>query len=136
MHSPPSWYIAWYELGYIFHSIADLLFIVLGFMTVAVVSRPGWQQHLRWASPAAAASVLTGLERLVLDLHHYLHIGAPVNTYLTTDLLNYAAILLSLYSTFILLKMLQGLVRHPTSPDPLAQHSPPPGVWPPPPVGR
>ena len=59
----PPWFIAWYEAEYIFHSIIDLLFIALGFAIVAVVSRPGWRQHLRWASPAAAASVLTGMDR-------------------------------------------------------------------------
>ncbi len=130
----PPWFIAWYEAEYIFHSIIDLLFIALGFAIVAVVSRPGWRQHLRWASPAAAASVLTGMDRLVRDLHHYFHIGATINADLTSDVLNYGANLVALYSTFMLWRTLRDLARHPASPDPLAEHPAQPGVWPPAPT--
>ena len=134
MHSIPPWYIAFNEFGYLFHTAADLFFIVFGFLVVALVSRPGWKQHLRWANPAAAASVLTGIDRLVEDLHHYFHIGKPINAYLTADLFNYSAILLSFYSTFVFWRMIRDLVRHPASPDPFVAQEPPPGVWPPPPV--
>ena len=131
-HFPP-WYIALYEFGYIFHTAIDIAYIVLGFAIVGVVSRPGWKQHLRWASPAAAASVLTGMDRLVLDLHHYFHVGSLVNAYLTSDLLNYTADALSLYSTFVFLKMLRDLL-HPATPNLSAEHLAQPGVWPPAPT--
>ncbi len=134
MHNTPPWYIAYYEFGYIFHSVIDAAFIILGFAIVVAVSRPGWKQHLRWASPAAAASVLTGMDRLVLDLHHYFHVGAPVNAYLTSDLLNYGANVVGFYSTFMLWRTLRDLARHPAAPDPLAEQPAQPGVWPPPPT--
>ena len=134
MHSLPPWYIALNEFGYVFHSLMDILFIVLGFAIVGIVSRPGWKHHLRWANPFAAAFVLNGIYRLVLDLHHYFHIGSPINEYLTTTLLNYAANAFSLYSAFMLWRTLRDLARHPASPDPLAEQAAPPGVWPPPPV--
>ncbi len=134
MHNPPPWYVAFYEFGYLFHSIADLLFLVFAFLVIALVSRPGWRQHLRWANPAAAASVLTGIDRLIQDLHHYFLIGTPVNAYLAADLCNYAAIILSAYSTVVFWRMLRNIVHHPASADPLAEQALPPGVWPPPPV--
>ncbi len=132
-HFPP-WYIALNEFGYIFHTAIDIAYIILGFAIVVVVSRPSWRQHLRWASPAAAASVLKGIGRLVADVHHYLHVGAMANTYPTSDLLYYTADALSLYSMFVFLKMLRDLIRHPASPDPLAEYPAQPGVWPPAPT--
>ena len=134
MHSIPPWYIALYESSYIFHSVLDIFFIVLSFAVVAAVSRPGLRQHLRWANPAAAGMVLNGIDRLSRDVHHYFHVGTAVNAFLTSDILNYGANFLALYSLFMLWQTLRGLARHPASPDPLAAQEPPPGVWPPPPV--
>ena len=134
MHSLPPWYLALNEFSYVFHSLVDVLFIVLGFAVIVVVSRPRWKQHLCWANPGAAASVLTGISRLVLDLHHYFGIGTRLNAYLASDLCNYGANILSLYSAFIFWRMIRDLARHPVSLDPLAEQTPSPGVWPPPPV--
>ena len=133
MHSLPPWYIGLNEFGYIFHTLMDVLFLVFAFLIIALVSRPGWRQHLRWANPAAAASILQGIYRLIMDLHHYFHIGAPVNAYLAAELCNYGSNILSLYSTFVFWRMLRDIVQHPASPDPLAEQAPP-SVWPPPPV--
>ena len=135
MNIPP-WFIAWCEAGYIFHSIIDLLFIAFGFAIVGIVSRPGWRQHLCWASPAAAASILTGMDRSVRDLHHYLHFGAAINTDLTSDVLNYGANLVAFYSTFMLWRTLRDLAWPPAAPDPLVEHPAQPGVWPPAPTMR
>ncbi len=134
MQNLPPWYLALNEFGYIFHSVVDVLFIVVGFALVILVSRPGWQQHLRWANPAAAASVLTGISRLALNMHHYLNIGTRLNVDITFDLLNYGANVLSFYSVFMLWRTLRDLIRHPASPDPLAEHPAQPGVWPPAPT--
>jgi len=131
MHNIPPWYIGLIEFGYIFHSVIDMLFIVVGFAVVILVSRPGWRQHLRWATPAAAASVLTGISRLDLDMHHYLGLGARLSVNLAYDLLNYSANVVSFYSAFMLWRTLRDLIQHPASPNPLAEHPPQPGVWPP-----
>ena len=130
----PPWYFIVTNFHYGFHSLFDLLFIIVGFATVAVVSQPGWRHHLRWASPAAAASVFTGLYRLLVDLHHYLNVGTATAIYLVSDLFNDAAVVLSFYSSYILWKMLRDLARQPTSPDPLAQTPASPDIWPPPPT--
>ncbi len=134
MHNLPPWYFAFNEIEYIFHTVIDVAFIIVGFAIVVLVSRPGWKQHLRWASPAAAASVLTGIDRFVRDLYHYFGIGTLLNYYLTSDLFNYAANVAAFYSTFMLWRTLRDLVRHPTSPDPLAEYPAQPGVWPPAPT--
>ncbi len=136
MHSLPPWYITFNEFGYIFHSVVDIAFIVVGFAVVILVSRPGWRQHLRWASPAAAASFLVGLSRLTLDMHHYLSIGTRLSVDFTFDLLNYSANVLSFYGAFMLWRTLRDLIRHPASPDPLAEYPTQPGVWPPAPTGK
>ena len=135
MHHVPPWYIGLVEFGYVFHSVIDMLFIVVGFAVVALVSRPDWRQHLRWASPAAAASVLTGMDRFVRDLHHYFGIGAPISVYLISDLFNYAANITALYSTFMLWRTLLNIIRNPATQDPLAEPAQP-GVWPPAPTLR
>ncbi len=129
----PLWYRLILEFNYVFHSVVDLLFIVLAFLIIGAVSRPGWQHHLRWASPLAAASVLTGCYRLTADLRHYLHVVSPA-VYVASDLLLYLADGASLYGTWMLWRTLSALSRHSVSPDPLVQHPPQPGVWPPPPT--
>ncbi len=133
MHSLPPWYGGLVEFNYIFHSIFDLLFIIFGLLIVVVVSRPGWNQHLRWASPAAVSSILDGLNRLALDMHHYFGLGARLNIYLTSDLFNYGAVLLSFYSIVMLWRTLRELTRLPASPAQMALQSLH-GVWPPPPT--
>ncbi len=134
MHSIPPWYIALYESGYILHSVLDVLFIVVSFAVVAVVSRPGWRQHLRWANPAAAGMILNGTDRLSRDIHHYFHVGTTTNAYLTSEILNYGSDFFSLYGLFMLWRTLRDLARHPASPDPLAEHPTQPDVWPPAPT--
>ena len=130
----PLWYTVLGEFNYIFHTLIDVLFIVLGFAIIGVVSRPGWKHHLRWANPAAAATILTGIYRLVLDLHHYFKIGTPLGYYVASDLFNYAGNIVAAYSTYLLWRTLRDMALHPMSPDPLTEQGPPPGVWPPPPV--
>ncbi len=134
MTQTPSWYFVVTNFSYVFHSLFDLLFIIVGFATVAVVSRPGWRHHLRWASPAAASSVLTGLYRLIVDLHHYLSIGTPAAMYLVSNLFNDTSVVLSFYSAYVLWKMLRDLSCQPDSADPMTQASTSPDVWPPPPT--
>ena len=134
MTARPAWADALSEFNYVFHSAIDLVFIVMGFAIIAVVSRPGWQHHLRWANPAAAASILTGVCRTINDLHHYFGVGTAIAAYVTADLFLYGANLVGLYSTFMLWRTLRDLAQRPALPDPLAEQAPPPGVWPPPPV--
>jgi|GEM_PF-2904003 len=134
MHSLPPWYAALSEFSYIFHAAIDVLFIVLGFAIIVVVSRPGWSYHLRWANPGAAASVLTGIYRMVVDLHHYFRVGTPINAFIASELFLYSGEVVALYSTDMLWRTLRDLARHPTSPEPLAERMTALGVWPPPPV--
>ncbi|MGI4789946.1 MAG: hypothetical protein ACRYFS_13980 [Janthinobacterium lividum] len=136
MHSLPPWYVILTEFSYISHTIIDILFIIVGFAIVIVVSRPSWRQHLRWANPAAGSSVLSGIDRMSRDLHHYFHVGTAVNSYLTSELFNYGANFLALYSTFVLWQMLRDLARNPVSPNPLAEQPSQAGVWPPAPIVR
>ena len=112
----------------------DVLFIVLAFAIIVVVSRPGWSHHLRWANPAAAASILTGVSRMVLDLHHYFKIGTLFSYYVASDIFNYAGNIVAAYSTYMLWRTLRDLARQPATPDPLADQTTAPGVWPPAPV--
>jgi len=131
----PAWYSGVVEFGYFFYNAASLLFIIVGFLIVGAVSRPGWRHHLRWAFPAVAASVLTGIYRLLLDLHHYLHVGG-LAVYAVADRLHWLSDGISLYAVWTLWRTLRDLAHHPASTDPLALHPAQTGVWPPPPTGR
>ena len=134
MQSLPVWYVGFREFSYVFHSAADLLFIVFGFLIVGIVARPGWKHHLRWATPSAAACVLTGCERLEMDLHHYLHLGTALSSYFASEILAILATAVSFYSVFMLWRTLRDLSQHLASPDPLAADAMSFNVWPPPPV--
>ena len=133
MNVIPLWYRLILEFNYVFHSVEDLLFLLLAVLIIGAVSRPGWQHHLRWARPLAAGSILTCCYRLILDLRHYFHVISPA-VYVAADVLLYLADGASLYGTWLLWRTLLDLARNPVSPDPLAQHPPQPGVWPPAPV--
>ena len=128
----PAWYASLREFNYVFYSAADLLFVFFGILIVLAVARPGWRHHFRWAVPAAVSSIVIGLDRMLLDIHHYLQIGTALDNYLTTSLLRYAASILSLYSIVALWQTLWDSIRNPSSPD----SRPQPGVWPPPPTVR
>lgn len=130
----PLWYRLLFEFNYVFHSVVDVLFIVLAFLIIGAASRPGWRQHLRWASPLAAGSVLTGCYRLVVDLRHYFHVVNPA-MYAASDFLLYLADGASLYGTWMLWLTLRDLAQPPATPDPLTQ-SPKTDVWPPAPAAR
>ena len=132
MNVIPLWYRLILEFNYVFHSIVDLLFILLAFLIIGAVSRPGRQHHLRWASPLAAGSVLAGCYRLTADLRHYFHVVSPA-VYVASDVLLYLADGASLYGTWMLWRTLRDPAR-PASPDPLAVSPAHPGVWPPAPV--
>ena len=133
MNVIPLWYRLIFEFSYVFHSIVDLLFILLAVLIIGAVSRPGWQHHLRWARPLAAGAWLTGCYRGLIDVRHYFHVVGPAS-YVASDVLLYLADGASLYGTWMLWRTLLDLARNPISPDPLAQHPPQPGVWPPAPA--
>ena len=133
MQPIPPWYHFSREFSYIFHSTMDVLYLLFGLLIVGVASRTGWRHHLRWAIPVAAASVLSVLQRLEMDMHHYLKVGTFTTDYLTALIGNILASIVTLYSLVMLWRTLRDLSRHPMSPDPLAVHPAVPNVWPPPP---
>ena len=122
----------------LFQGATTCLAIVLSFLIVSVVSRPGWRHHLRWAVPAAAASVLVGISRL--PLYRFFGFMGAIQVTVATNvmfvMLYVSATLASLYGVWMLWRTLSGLARFAVSPDPMAQYPPQPGVWPPAPVVR
>ena len=133
MQAIPPWYHFSREFSYIFHSTMDVLYLLFGLLIVGVVSRTGWRHHLRWAIPAAAASVLSALQRLEMDVHHYLKMGSAETDYLTAFIINIFAGIVSLYSLVMLWRTLRDLSRPKVHLDPLAVPLAVPSVWPPPP---
>ena len=74
---------------------------------------------------------------MLLDISYYFRIPIADDVYIVSTMLEYMGNVVFLYSVVMLWRTLRDLVRHPASPDPLAQHPAQPGVWPPPPtVGR
>ena len=136
MSSRPLWADALTLFDYCFYTITDLLFIVFGLLIVAVVARPGWRHHLRWANPSAASAILTGFARLIRDLHFFFGAGARWNSYIASSIFYYLATVAGLYGTILLWQTLRDLGRSPVSPDAPAQYPPQPGVWPPAPTLR
>jgi len=114
----------------LFQGVTAFLAIVLGFLIVSVVSRPGWRHHLRWAVPAVTASVLVGIGRLPL-YRFFGFMGAVQATTATNVMfitLYVSATLVSLYGVWMLWRTLRDLARHPASTDLLAQPPPQPGL--------
>jgi hypothetical protein len=130
----PVWVDSLTLFDYCYYTITDLLFVVFGLLIVFVVSRAGWRQHLRWANSSAISCVLTGCGRFVRDMHFFFGLGSRWNAYLSGTILYDLATVFGLYSTYMLWRTLRDLARHPASPDPLAEHSSLPGVWPPAPT--
>ena len=133
MTARPAWANALSLFDYGYYTLTDLLFVVFAVMIIAVVSRPGLRQHLRWAKASAVSCVLSGCARFIRDLHFFFGIGSPWSSYLFSTILYFAATAFAFYSTYVLWQTLRDLAQRPMSPDSLAEQAPP-GVWPPPPV--
>lgn len=136
MTARPAWADALTLFDYGYYTLTDLLFIVFAVMIVAVASRPGLRQHLRWANASAASCVLSGCARFIRDLHFFFGTGSRWNSYLFSTVLYFVATAFAFYSTYMLWRTLRDLARPSASPDPLAEPTSPPGVWPPPPMMR
>ena len=136
MQAIPPWYHFSREFSYIFHSTMDILYLLFGLFIIGIVSRNGWRHHLCWAILAAAASVLSVLQRLEMDVHHYFKMGSAETDYLTAFIINIFAGVVSLYSLVMLWRTLRDLSRPTVQLEPLTVPPAVPSVWPPPPNVR
>ena len=134
MTTRPAWMDALNLFDYCFNTLGDLFFIVFGLLIIAVVSRPGLRQHLRWANASAVSCILTGCGRFIRDMHFFFGLGERYSVSLSSTLLYYLATVFAAYSTYMLWRTLRDFPLYPAAPDPLAEHPTQPGVWPPAPT--
>lgn len=128
----PSWFLP--SLS-IFEDIRTLLMVVFGLLIVQTVRRPGLRVHLRWAIPAAGASVSAAVGTLFSRFNFggtALQAAFTANTLSLT--IHILAIGLSLYSVWILWRTLHDIARKSASADSVAQSPDSPDLWPPPPT--
>jgi len=127
----PSWFLP--SLS-IFEDLRTLLMVVFGLLIVQTVRRPGLRVHLRWAIPAAGASISAAAGSL---LRLFRFGGNALQSMFTANtlslILHILAIGLSLYSVWMLWQTLRDLARQHASSNSMAQAPNSPDVWPPPP---
>lgn len=109
--------------------------VVFGLLIVQTVRQPGLRVHLRWAIPAAGASISAAAGSL---LRRFSFSGTALQAAFTADTLSLTihilAIGLSLYSVWMLWRTLRDIAHKSASPDSVAKTLASPDVWPPPPT--
>ncbi len=117
-----------------FHSIADILFLVLSVLSASVVSKSPWRIHLRWLVPLIADDALTLLYRVTLNVHYFQGTRWGNGEYTLSQMFLYMADAVGLYAMYTLWRTLAAIIPRPGLGEPASPvHES--EVWPPPPAG-
>jgi len=118
---------------YIYHTAADIFYLVIGWLIVGIIIRSPWKQHLKWAVPVAIDTSCQCCMRFAYDLHYFGHVGTRMQTYVIGQSFLYTGSIIGIYGTWMFYVVIKQSLRSAAGKDlftqPLGEAEP--GVWPP-----